>query len=47
MVEVKLDANRGNLVGATLRQRQSYLQHRKEFPPEGDLVVVKLRFLCN
>jgi uncharacterized protein len=37
---LELDMNRDHLVGATLRQQRVYLQYRKEFPREDELVVV-------
>src|ERR1035437_10731795 len=37
---LKLDMSRGHLVGTNLRQQRIYLKYRKEFPKEGELVVV-------
>jgi len=37
---LKLDMSRTHLIGANLRQQRIYLNYRKEFPSEDELVVV-------
>ena len=37
---LKLDMNRGHLVGTNSRQQRLYLEYRQEFPREEELVVV-------